>query len=119
MFRAASIIMAPQQVENGSINARFEPLVIPENGHFKARFGCLAGKTACKVTAGVKYRVAGGEETELAEVDEYYDGYVSDIDIYLKNYGLVGESVEFTLYVNTAGGYEDDTVFWWNPRIEQ
>ena len=113
-----SIVMSPPQRENGTIEARFEPVLIPHDGHFKARFGCVVGKTQCKVTAGVKYRVGGGQEFELAEVSEYYDGFVSDIDVFLPNLGLEGESVEFTLYVNTAGGHEEDTVFWWNPRIE-
>ena len=113
-----TLIMSPQQVDNGQIVARFKPVVIPHDGHFKSRMGCVVGKPECNVKVTIKYSVGGGAEIDLVEINEYYDGFVSDIDIKFADYGLVGESVALSFYVDTNGGYEDDLIFWWEPRLE-
>lgn len=113
-----TLIMAPQEVTDGEISARFNPIVVPDGGNFKTVVGCLYGETYCKANISLSYTLDGSVEEVIGEWNEFYDGLTSEIEINLGTLGLYGKPVTFIFRVKASGGPEGDQIFWIDPRIE-
>jgi len=112
-----AILMAPQQVTDGQIYAKYAPVKIPGGAHLETRIGCIYGYEFCNFDFVVTYTVEGGTETILAEVNDWNDGFSPEIGVNLGDLGLDGKTVSFTFYVKANGGPED-LVFMENPRLK-
>jgi hypothetical protein len=112
-----AILLAPQQVENGEIFARYSPVKIPGGAHLETRVGCIYGMEFCKYEFVITYTIPGGTETIIEEYSDYYDGFGVEIDINLGDLGLDSKVVGFNFYLKANGGPED-LVFFENPRLQ-
>jgi hypothetical protein len=111
-----AFIMQPQQVTDGKITGRYNPIIVP-GGHLRTVVGCMYGYKNCKVKMGITYSVDGGPDIQLDESAEWYDGFTTRFDNNLSEKGLEGKSVSFTFYVYADRGPTGDEVFWIDPKI--
>ncbi len=110
-----ALLTFAEPVAGGYIEARFPPVVVPEQSDFRATLSCQPGATGCYVRFKVTYRVDNGEEQVLGEWNEGYEGGTTNA---IKDLDMVGgRSTAFTFYMYVAGSPQDSKGVWLNPRI--
>lgn len=109
------LLMAPQNVTNGFIQAMYPAIRIQTGDRFQATIGCEYGATACYVNFRLEYQIGSGAPVVLWSFNEKYEGMVYRANINLD--ALAGKDVKFILRVNAAGSAAGDRALWGSPRI--
>jgi len=109
------LLMAPQNVTNGFIQAMYPAFRVQTGDRFQATIGCEYGATACYVNFRLEYQIGSGAPIALWSFNEKYEGMVYRTSINLDS--LAGKDVKFILRVNAAGSAAGDRALWGSPRI--
>ena len=110
-----TLVTHPDDNDDGYIMGTY-PAFTPKKGdRFLADVGCLAKSDKCDVTFRLSYVTENGNQKDLGEWREAFDGDITRIDIDLT--GIAGKKVEFILYVSANGNAKDDNAFWLVPQI--
>jgi hypothetical protein len=109
------ILMVPQNVYNGSIQAAFPPFTVQSGDRFQSTINCEFNTKGCYVVFRLDYQVNNGTQKTLWSFGEKYEGLYYQADVDLSS--LAGQNVQFILYVGSAGSPANDRALWVGPRI--
>jgi len=110
-----TLVTHPDNNDDGYITGTY-PAFTPKKGdRFLADIGCLAKSDKCDVTFRLSYVTENGNQKDLGEWREVFDGDITRLDIDLT--GIAGKKVEFILSVSANGNAKDDNAFWLVPQI--
>lgn len=111
-----ALLMVPQQITNGFIQAEFPAVRIHGRDRFQATIGCEDGATNCYIQYRINYKIDGDPAVRTFWAwREKYDGptYKTDMDLS----PLANQNVTFILNVNADGSPVGDRALWGNPII--
>jgi hypothetical protein len=113
-----ALVMAYQAIPSGQIKVKFAPIIVP-NDWLHTEVGCMYDtRQGCDVEMGISASVDGGDDREIANDQQTYDGYTTGFDVNLNKLQLKGKSVSFTFWVQANNTQSDQReLFWINPRI--
>jgi hypothetical protein len=109
-----SLLMVPQDKNNGVISGQFPAFEVKNGDRFRAWVNCQYNATNCNVSFRLEYRNNGQVKT-LGTWNEIYEGKYYPIDLDLSS--LAGERLKFILVVTANGGNNQDYAIWVNPHI--
>jgi len=112
---APGLLMTPQNVTNGFVQAQYPAYHVQNGDHFKSIVNCDYGATNCYVNFRLDYQIGTGPVITFWTFNEKYEGfyYAADRDIS----SLAGQDVKFILRVGAAGFPAGDRAVWGAPRI--
>jgi hypothetical protein len=110
-----ALITHPDDNDDGYIMGTYPPFMPKKGDRFLADIGCLAKSDKCQVIFRLSYVTENGNQKDLGEWREVFDGDITRVDIDLT--GIAGKKVEFVLYVSAYGNPTDDNAFWLVPQI--
>ncbi len=106
----------PDKSAAGFVQGVFPSYAVGANDYFVAIIGCMDNVNDCKVNFELRYQILNGAETTIKNWTQKADGEVQFVDVSLS--GLVGQTVNFILYVEHGGGARlHANAFWGIPRI--
>jgi len=108
------LLVSPQQITNGFIQARFEDFTVQSGDRFQATVGCQAGATSCYVAYRLDYEVGTTIRT-FWTFRERFEGLTYNANLNLSP--LAGKTVKFILYISAWGSPVGDRALWGNPVI--
>jgi len=110
-----SLLMVPQNINNGYIRAVYPSFKIQSGDHLQAIVNCEGGATSCGVLFRVDYQLADGIVRDFWAFGEQYDGKYFTVDLDLTP--LAGQDVKFVLTILSLGDAPGDRALWVQPRI--
>ncbi len=112
---APGLLMAPQDVYYGYIQAKYPSFKVQSGDHFQSIFNCEYNATNCFVNFRINYQIGSGAVLTFKSFNERYEGqyYRADYDLS----SLAGQDVSFILYIGAAGYGTGDRALWGAPRI--
>jgi hypothetical protein len=111
-----SIVLSPQQENDGIIVGAFPPVLIPSNSQFKTFVGCGEKMTNCNARVTITAQVGTGQETTLKDLTQKAEDFnlvTADLDAV----GLAGQNVIFRLYVRANGSASQDKIIFLSPMV--
>jgi hypothetical protein len=108
------LLVAPQQITNGYIQAKYPDFTVKSGDRFQATVGCQAGATSCYVSYRLDYEVGGAIRT-FWTFREKFEGWTYNANLNLSP--LAGQTVKFILYISAYGSPVGDRALWGNPII--
>ena len=109
------LLMAPQNIYNGYIQAVYRPYRVKSGDRFQARIGCEYNATNCYVAYRLDYRIGNGPVRTYWSFREKYEGLTYNVNLNLNP--LAGYDVTFILFVSAYGHASGDRALWGNPVI--
>ena len=109
------LLMAPQNVTNGFIQAMYPAIRVEKGDRFQATIGCEYGASTCYVNFRLEYQIGSGAPITLWSFNEKYEGMIYRASINLD--ALAGKDVKFILRINAAGSAAGDRALWGGPSI--
>jgi hypothetical protein len=121
----SSILVGPQNVPNGYIQAIYPAFRVETGDIFKTQAGCELQATSCYVQFSLGYQIGTDPKiTTIWRFNEKWDARIRPADfvypdIRLDNpsFGLVGKDVKFVLTVSALSSPTGDRALWGNPVI--
>ena len=121
----SSILVGPQNVPNGYIQAIYPAFRVESGDIFKTQAGCELQARNCYVQFSLGYQIGTDPRiTTIWRFNEKWDARIRPADfvypdIRLDNprLGLVGKDVKFILTVSALGPAAGDRAMWGNPVI--
>lgn len=110
----AGLLLAPQNITNGFIQARYPAFKVQSGDRFQATIGCESGATSCYVAYRLDYEADGVIKT-FWTFRERYEGLTYSANLDLSP--LAGKDVKFILYISAYGSPSGDRALWGNPVI--
>jgi len=110
-----AILVAPQNVYGGYIQGVFPGYTVQSGDRFTSIINCEYNATNCFVNFKLKYQIGSGPVQTLWSFAERYEGLYYNASVDLSS--LVGQTVNFILYVDTAGYAYGDRAVWASPAI--
>ncbi len=112
----ASLVAAPQQVDNGMIVGTFPPVLVPSNSQFRAFVGCGAKMDNCDADVTITAQPSDGGEQTLKEWNQQpQDFNMVSVDLAAAN--LANENVVFRIYIRANGSPTQDKIVFLGPFI--
>ena len=114
-----AILVAPQNITNGSIKGTFPAFKVQTGDVFKTQVGCELPATSCYVQFSLAYQTASGPIT-IWRFNEKWDRRIRPSDnVYpdIKLDALAGKDVIFILSMFASGSPVGDRAIWGNPVI--
>ena len=112
-----AILVAPEQVKNGWIEARFPAMRIRDGYRFKSGVSCAADADGCNLVFSLHYQIGNGPLKLLGSWREVYDERFTPIDIDLTS--LTGQDVSFIFSVQVEGNPKNAVGMWWVPHLDK
>jgi hypothetical protein len=112
----AGLLVSPQQVTNGYIQAVYPEFTVQSGDRFQATVGCQADATSCYVAYRLDYQVGNTIRT-FWTFRERFEGWTYTANLNLSP--LAGQNVKFILYVSAWGSPTGDRALWGNPIISR
>ena len=112
---APGLLMAPQNLFNGYVQAKYPAFTVQNGDHFQSIFSCEYNATSCYVNFRINYQIGDGAVQTFKSFNETYEGqyYPANYDIS----SLAGKDVKFILFIGAAGYATGDRAIWGAPRI--
>ncbi len=109
------LLVAPQAVTNGYIQAVYPPIRIQAGDRFQAIVSCEHNATSCYVAYRLDYQIGSGPVQTFWSFREKYEGQFYRANLDLSR--LAGQEVKFILHVNAYGSPGGDRALWVNPVL--
>ncbi len=112
------LVVNPQQVTGGYIKGYYPAYTVHAGDHFQSIINCAYGASSCYVNFRLDYQIGGGSVQTFWTFNERYEGLYYPVNLDLSS--LVGQSVNFILYVADVSGHgtpSGDRAVWVGPRI--
>ncbi|MBN1450320.1 MAG: hypothetical protein JW963_04830 [Anaerolineales bacterium] len=113
----AGLLMAPQNIYNGYIQAIYPAFRVQSGDRFQATIGCEYGATNCYVAYRLDYQIGSGAVRTFWTFRERYEGLTYNVNLNLNS--LAGQDVKFILFVSAYGNAPGDRALWGNPIISR
>lgn len=114
-FPQAGMLFAPNNVNNGYIQAEYPAFRVQNGDRFQTTVGCEANATACYVAYRLDYRIGSGPVRTFWTFREKYEGWTYTANLNLSS--LAGYDVTFILAISAWGSPTGDRALWGNPVI--
>lgn len=111
----AGLLMSPQNIHNGYIQATYPAIRIQTGDRFQATVGCEFNATNCYVAYRLDYQIGTGPVRTFWSFREKYEGWTYNANLNLNS--LAGYDVKFTLFMSAYGPATGDRAIWGNPII--
>ncbi len=113
-----SIIIAPPLTENGTTRVTFGPVMVSKGTWMRASLSCPPNAPNCNCDVRLYVQAEGLNPQIVTETQEFNDGFTSDWNIQLSNYGYHDQSLTYTFEVQANGGSDlDDMIIIQIPRL--
>ena len=109
------LLMAPQNVYNGYIQAVYPAFRVQAGDRFQATVGCEYGSTTCYAAYRLDYQIGSGPIRTFWTFREKYEGLTYNANLNLNP--LAGQDVKFILFISAYGPATGDRAVWGNPVI--
>ncbi len=109
------LLMSPQNIHNGYIQATYPPIRIQTGDRFRATVGCELNATNCYVAYRLNYQIGTGPVRTFWTFREKHEGLTYAANLNLNS--LAGYDVKFTLFMSAYGSATGDRAIWGNPII--
>jgi len=113
----AGLLMAPQNIYNGYIQAIYPAFKVQSGDRFQATIGCEYGATNCYVAYRLDYQIGSGPIRTFWTFREKYEGLTYNVNLNLNS--LAGQDVKFILFISAYGSVTGDRALWGNPIISR
>ena len=113
----AGLLMAPQNIYNGYIQAIYPAFRVQSGDRFQATVGCEYGATNCYVAYRLNYQIGDGPIKTFWTFREKYEGLTYNANLNLNS--LAGQDVKFILFISAYGSTTGDRALWGNPIISR
>jgi hypothetical protein len=113
----AGLLMAPQNIYNGYIQAMYPAFRVQTGDRFQATIGCEYGATNCYVAYRLDYQIGSGPIRTFWTFREKYEGLTYNVNLNLNS--LAGYDVKFILFISAYGSAPGDRALWGNPIISR
>ncbi len=113
----AGLLMAPQNIYNGYIQAIYPAFRVQSGDRFQATIGCEYGATNCYVAYRLDYQIGSGAVRTFWTFRERYEGLTYNVNLNLNS--LAGQDVKFILFISAYGNATGDRALWGNPIISR
>lgn len=113
----AGLLMAPQNIYNGYIQAVYPAFRVQSGDRFQAMVGCEYGATNCYVAYRLDYQIGTGPIRTFWTFREKYEGLTYNVNLNLNS--LAGQDVKFILFISAYGSATGDRALWGNPIISR
>jgi len=97
------LIVNPQQVAGGYIQGVYPAYMVQSGDHFQGIINCAYNAPSCYVNFRLMYKIGSGPVQTFWSFNERYDGLYYRVNLDLSS--LVGQSVNFILYVADVSGH--------------
>jgi len=111
----AGLLFAPNNVNNGYIQASYPAFKVQNGDRFQATIGCEFGATNCYVAYRLDYQIGTGAVKTFWTFREKYEGWIYNANLNLSS--LAGQDVKFILVISAYGSPTGDRALWGNPII--
>ena len=115
IYNLPGLLTYPQNIENGTIQGVYPPLLIQPGDRFQTIVNCEYGAKACLVLFQLNYQIGDGPIFNFWSIGEVNEGKYFQADIDLSPFA--GEEVKFVLQVQAFGPAMQDRALWAAPRI--
>jgi hypothetical protein len=109
------LLVAPQNLYNGYIQARYPAVRVQTGDRFQATVGCEFNATSCYVAYRLDYQIGNGPIRTYWTFREKYEGWTYFANLNLNS--LAGQDVNFILFISAYGNATGDRALWGNPVI--
>ena len=113
----AGLLFAPNNVNNGYIQAIYPAFKVQSGDRFQATIGCEYGATTCYVAYRLDYQIGTGAVKTFWTFREKYEGWSYNANLNLSS--LAGQDVKFILVISAYGSPTGDRALWVNPIISR
>ena len=113
----AGLLVAPQNIYNGYIQAKYPDFRVQSGDRFQATIGCEYGATTCYVAYRLDYQIGSGPIRTFWTFREKYEGLTYNVNLNLNS--LAGYDVKFILFISAYGSATGDRALWGNPVISR
>lgn len=114
-FPQAGMLFAPNNVNNGYIQAVYPAFRVQNGDRFQTTVGCEINATSCYVAYRLDYQIGGGPVRTFWTFREKYEGWTYAANLNLSS--LAGNDVTFILVISAYGSPTGDRALWGNPVI--
>jgi hypothetical protein len=114
-YSLPGLLTFPQNVENGSIQGIYPPLLVQPGDRFRSIVNCEYGAKACLLLFRLDYQIGNGPIFGFWSIGEVNEGKYFEADVDLSPFA--GEEIKFVLQVQAFGPATDDRALWVAPRI--
>ncbi|MBI3162889.1 MAG: hypothetical protein HYZ23_10275 [Chloroflexi bacterium] len=111
----AGLLFAPNNVNNGYIQAVYPAFKVQSGDRFQSTIGCEYGATTCYVAYRLDYQIGSGAFKTFWTFREKYEGLTYNANLDLSS--LAGQDVKFVLVISAYGSPTGDRALWGNPVI--
>lgn len=113
-----SIILAPPMVDGGVTRVAFGPLRVARGTWLRSAVSCPPNAPLCDNNVTLYVQPSGGAEQFVAQNHEVNDGFASEWNVNLSDYGYHDQDITIIFEVKANGGVtSDDTIIFMNPRL--
>lgn len=113
-----SIVISPPTIENGTTRVTFGPIRVPRGTWLRAAVSCPPNTPSCDNYVRLFVQVEGQTEQRVTETQENNDGFATQWNIQLSDYGYHDQSLLFIFEVQAIGGSDkDDMIIIQVPRL--
>lgn len=113
-----SILIAPPMMDNGVTRVAFGPIRVTRGTWLRSAVSCPPNAPLCDNNVSLYIQPNGLPEQFVAAVHETNDGFTSEWNIALSDYGYHEQDLTFIFEVKANGGVtSDDLIIFMNPRL--
>lgn len=113
----AGLLFAPNNVNNGYIQAIYPAFKVQSGDRFQSTIGCEYNATSCYVTYRLDYQIGSDPVKTFWTFREKYEGWTYGVNLDLSTFA--GKDVKFILVISAYGSPTGDRALWINPVISR
>ncbi len=111
----AGLLFAPNNVNNGYVQAVYPAFKVQSGDRFQATIGCEYNATSCYVAYRLDYQIGTDPVKTFWTFREKYEGWTYGANLDLSSFA--GKDVKFILVISAYGSPTGDRALWINPII--
>lgn len=113
-----SILVAPPMVDDGVTRVAFGPLRVARGTWLRSAISCPPNAPLCDNNVTLYVQPSSGVEQFVAQNHEVNDGFASEWNVNLSDFGYHDQDITIIFEVKANGGVSsDDLIIFMNPRL--
>ncbi len=113
-----AIVIGTPLTEGGTTRVSFGPVQIPRGTWLRASISCRPNAPSCNANVRLLVQVEGQTAQQVTETQEFNDGFTTEWNVRLSDYGYHDQSLLYTFEVEAIGGGDlDDEIIIQVPRL--
>ncbi len=113
-----AIVIGTPLTEGGTTRVSFGPVQVPLGTWLRASISCRPNAPLCNANVRLLVQVEGQTTQQVTETQEFNDGFTTEWNVELSDYGYHDQSLTYTFEVEAIGGGDlDDLIVIQLPRL--